>query len=196
MCSPSSILIRTPRPSRPVPVESVTSDMHEPLTPLTCCGAERAARVARAEVRELRIARGVRPVSDAAQLPVVLPTFLLPLGWGTAVPGAADRVAGTADIRAVDADVRGGSMERHRCHHRPSGSENDYRATLDGRPMQVHDVPARPGSPTTASSAPGWRSARPGEPPRSSRCPCTSGTTTTDRSSWAGWTRSGRANSS
>ena len=39
-----------------------------------------------------------------------------------------------------------------------------YRATLDGRPMQVHDVPARPGSPTTASSAPGWRSARPGEP--------------------------------
>jgi hypothetical protein len=34
------------------------------------------------------------------------------------------------------------------------------------------------------------------EPPRCSRCPCTSGTTTTGRSSWAGWTRSARASSS
>src|SRR3954469_13732060 len=91
MCSPSAILIRTPRPSRVLPGEWVTSDMHEPLTPLTWCGAERAGRVGRAELRELRIARGVRPVSDAAQLPAAIPTFLLLSVWGTSVPGAAPR---------------------------------------------------------------------------------------------------------
>ena len=66
-----------------------------------------------------------------------------------------------------------------------------YRATLDGRPMQVHDVPARPFADHRILGAwleigSSW-----GTPVAASRCPCTSGTTTTGRSSWAGWIRSG-----
>ena len=36
-------------------------------------------------------------------------------------------------------------MERHRCLSPAIRFCRYYRATLDGRPMQVHDVPARPG---------------------------------------------------